>query len=123
MEKCTGATVAQKEKVRKTTQRGKKIKMVTTLTSLTPGGTVGTETLQQVRDYAMAARSSSSSTSASQPPPRKKVKKTVPTHQSKTDSVGLKHSPEKPTFTKKLQGGCYLLVLLDLLMWNEGPRG
>jgi hypothetical protein len=83
MEKCTGATVAQKEKVRKTTQRGKKIKMVTTLTSLTPGGTVGTETLQQVRDYAMAARSSSSSTSASQPPPRKKVKKTVPTHQSK----------------------------------------
>ena len=30
---------------------------------------------------------------------------------------------DKPTFTKKLQGGCYLLVLLDLLMWNEGPRG
>ena len=26
-------------------------------------------------------------------------------------------------FYQKLQGGCYLLVLLDLLMWNEGPRG
>jgi hypothetical protein len=85
MEKCTGVTVAQKEKVRNSTQRGKKIKMVTTLTSLTPGGTVGTETMQQVRDYAKAAaaRSSSSSTSASKPPPRKKAKKTVPTHQSK----------------------------------------
>lgn len=86
--KCRGATDEQKAAVILASQKGKKARDVLAMTPFTVGGSVATEKLSDVREFARSAHAAArtfalSSSSSTKPPQKKKARLSVPKHQSK----------------------------------------